>query len=258
MKKPLKKYKSIFISDAHLGCKHSQSELLNNFLKYHFCENLFLVGDIIDGWELHRSFRWKHSDSLVLRQIINKSRHGARIYYITGNHDEFLRDWIEMGMEFEGVKLCNELVYEAINGKRYLIVHGDLFDGVNRVGKWVSLLGNSAYNFAFSLNGTINWVRKTLNLEPWSFADFCKRRVKQAIVFIGNFEHHLSSYAKEQECEGVICGHIHHQTDKQINDMHYLNCGDWMESCSAIGENYDGSFELIKWTKLHVEVDPQD
>lgn len=241
-----KKYKSIFISDVHLGTRASQAEKLCKFLKENTCENLYLVGDIIDGWRLQRKWYFPQEHANVIRRIFTASKRDTNVYYILGNHDEVLRKYLKYNIELGNVKILNEIVHE-INGKKYLVIHGDFFDPVMNHAKWLMHIGDIAYNLLIWLNLQLNWFRKRLGLRPWSLSKFLKSKTKEAVNFIGNYEEQLSEYCKKKEYDGIICGHIHTPADKIINDIHYLNTGDWVENSTAILEHYDGKIELISY-----------
>lgn len=243
----MKKYKSIFISDIHLGARMSQSGPLLEFLKTVECDNLFLVGDIIDGWALQKSFYWPQQHNDVIQKLLRRARRGETIIYLPGNHDEFLRSFGEH--DFGNIKLVDHYIYNGINGKKYLIIHGDQFDAVIKKMKWLAHLGTWAYDFMITVNVAVSYIRKLLKLPYWSLSAWAKYKVKSAVNFIGDFETNLTEYAKTKNADGIICGHIHHANMRDINGMHYINCGDWVESLTAIVEHTDGTWELIKWNK---------
>lgn len=182
------KYKSIFISDIHLGARGSQTDLVNDFLNKHCCENLFLVGDIVDGWKLKKRIYWPESHSLFIKRVIDKQKKNTKIIYIPGNHDEFVRDWIDMYSLEESIILTNEYSYVSVSGKRYIVTHGDLFDGVNRMAKWISYLGDTAYSILLWSNRYMNFVRRKLGFSYWSLSNYLKINVKKAVNFIFDFE----------------------------------------------------------------------
>lgn len=244
----MKHYKSIFLSDLHLGYKVSRSDLVTDFLENHTCDNLYLVGDIIDFWELNRKFVWTVDDSLVMKQILEKKRSGTKIFYITGNHDGVLRHFLD-DISFEGITFANEIIHEGIDGKKYLVVHGDLFDNATVIWEVISRMGGRAYEHSVSLNRYINKVRSWFGRPPLSMSAALKQRVKSAVNYINQFEDHMLQYCDEKGCEGAICGHIHHATIRDMNGLIYMNCGDWVESYTALVENEDGTFEIIKWNK---------
>jgi len=247
-------YKSIFVSDIHLGTKDSKADLLNNFLKKHTSENLFLVGDIIDGWRVQqKKWHWKKSHTNLVRRFLTLSKNGTNITYITGNHDEFLRPFVGT-FTLGNIFITNSVEYRAVNGEKYLIVHGDMFDGITRLAPWLSFLGDKAYDFVLWLNTKYNWWRHKFGFGYWSLSKFLKHRVKKALDFMFKFELTITNYAVKRNFDGVICGHIHTPEIKIINGMSYMNTGDWVESCSALVEHHNGLFEIIYWTKLENEV----
>lgn len=247
MKKVEKHYRSIFISDAHFGYKLNRSDLLNDFLKYHSCEKLYLVGDIIDIWALERRLYWSYSDSLAVRQILNKKRHNSEVYYITGNHDGQLRTLLP-DLNIEGITFHNELVHIGVDGKKYLVVHGDIFDNSTPVWEIVSRIGDRAYTISLYISNIYYKIREFLNLPPWSLSLYLKQNVKEAVKYINSFEKHMVEYCKDYD--GIICGHIHNAVIKDIENLKYMNCGDWVESFTALVENEDGTFEIIQWNSL--------
>lgn len=242
-------YRSIFISDVHLGTKSCQAELLNDFLKHHSCDNLYLVGDIIDGWRIRKKFYWKESHNLVIRQIISKQKHGSKIVYIAGNHDEFIRPWLGH-FSIGGIELVDSYDHIGPDGKKYLVTHGDLFDGITSLAPWLAHIGDSAYEFLIWLNRYINKTRNMFGLRYWSLAAYLKRKTKKSLEFIFEFERTLTEYAASKGYAGVIAGHIHTPEIKDINGTMYYNDGDWTDSCSALVEHDDGTFELIYWHEL--------
>lgn len=255
MSKMSKKYRTIFISDVHLGTKDCKAELLENFLKHNSCDKLYLIGDIIDGWKVQQNrLRWKQSHSNVLRRILGFSKHGSKVIYVAGNHDEFLRTFIPYGIGLGNITICNHIEHIGKDGKHYLVVHGDMFDGITRLHKWLSLLGDRAYDFVLDLNTKFNWIRHRLGFGYWSLSKYLKNRVKKAVDFIFQFEKNISSYCKRKGYDGVICGHIHHAEIKEIDGITYMNDGDWVESCTALVEHHDGAWEIIHWGEM-VNVD---
>ena len=245
----VKTYRSIFISDVHLGTKDSQAEKLNNFLKHNSCDTLYLVGDIIDAWRIQQNkWRWKQSHTNVIRNILKYSKRGTNVIYIAGNHDEFLRPLISYNVNFGKIKLVNQYDHIGIDGKKYLVIHGDLFDGISRLAPWISFLGDKAYDLILSINNKFNWIRRKLGFGYWSLSRYLKHRVKKAVDFIFQFEQNLASYCKKRGYDGVICGHIHHAEIKNIDNIKYMNTGDWVESLTALVEDYDGSWHILNWT----------
>lgn len=243
-----KKYKTIFISDVHLGTKRARADLLLHFLKNTECEKLYLIGDIIDNWALKRKWFWSQEHNDVIQKILRKARKGTKVIYIPGNHDEKFRDFTSQN--FGGVYVRRNDIHTTAAGKRYLILHGDEFDGVVLYAKWLAHLGDRGYEFAVNMNFHFNKFRKFFNLPYWSLSAFLKRRVKRAVEFIGNFENAVVHKAKSKGVDGVVCGHIHTAEMRMINGIHYCNDGDWVESCSALVEHKNGQLELLDWTKF--------
>jgi UDP-2,3-diacylglucosamine pyrophosphatase LpxH len=245
-----KTYRSIFISDVHLGTYDSKADLLNNFLKHNTCDHLYLVGDIIDGWRIQQNkWRWKQSHTNVVRRILGFTKKGTRVTFIAGNHDEFLRLIIPYGVEFGNVEILNQAEHIGIDGRHYLVTHGDLFDGITRLTPWLAFLGDKAYDVVLSLNSKLNWLLHRFGFRYFSLSQYLKGRVKKAVDFIFQFEKNLAGYCKKRGFDGVICGHIHHAEIKEIDGVIYMNDGDWVESCTALVEHWDGRWEIIAWTK---------
>ncbi|MFA7307216.1 MAG: UDP-2,3-diacylglucosamine diphosphatase [Hyphomicrobium sp.] len=242
-------YRAVFISDVHLGMRNSQAPALLDFLRYVESEELYLVGDIVDFWKVRRGPHWPQSHNDVLQKLLRKARKGTRVVFIPGNHDDGLRDYA--GMNFGGVELRRDAIHKGVNGKRYLVLHGDEFDVVVRYARWLAFLGDRSYDAALALNVPLNYARRMLGFGHWSLSAFLKLKVKSAVNFIGEFEDALAAEARRRDAEGLICGHIHHANSRMIDGIHYLNCGDWVESCTAIGERFDGQFEIIRW-KEHI------
>ena len=241
------KYKSIFISDIHLGTRFSKAKSLLNFLKYNECEHLFLVGDIIDGWAIKRKLIWPQEHSDVIQKILKKARKGTKVTFITGNHDEFLRPFVPLLLG-NTITITNELEYDAINNKKYYITHGDFFDSITMTKKWLAILGDYGYDILLHLNIVFNFFRKNIGIKKyWSLSKYVKDNVKSSVSFINDFEKVLSNHARNKGYDGIICGHIHKAEIRVIDEIEYLNCGDWVESCSAIVETFDGKFEIINW-----------
>ncbi len=239
------RYRSIFLSDIHLGTRGSRADLLMEFLAQAECEKLYLVGDILDGWRLRKSWYWHESFDALLRHVLAMTRRGTEVIYIPGNHDEALRDWF--GLEIAGVSMQPEAIHQAADGRRFLVMHGDEFDGVIRYAKFLAYLGDWAYDWALYLNRIFNAVRRRLGYPYWSLSQWLKRRVKEAVKTIDRFEGALAGEAKRRGLNGVICGHIHHAEMRPSHGVLYMNCGDWVESCTALVEHADGRFELVDW-----------
>jgi UDP-2,3-diacylglucosamine pyrophosphatase LpxH len=246
-----KTYRSIFISDIHLGTKDCKAHELCDFLKKNSSETLYLVGDIIDGWKIQQNkLRWKQSHTEVVRQILKFTKDGSRVIFIPGNHDEFLRPVIALADTFGMIEIQHQAEHIGLNGKHYLVVHGDLFDGITRLGPWLNFLGDKAYDMILSLNSKFNWLRHRFGFGYWSLSKYLKHRVKKAVDFIFQFEKNLAGYCKKRGFDGVICGHIHHAEIKDIDGVVYMNDGDWVESMSALVEHHDGQWEIIYWNPV--------
>jgi UDP-2,3-diacylglucosamine pyrophosphatase LpxH len=241
-----RRFRTLFLSDVHLGTKGCQAEQLLDFLRHHEADEIYLVGDIVDGWQLKSNWYWPQSHNDVVQKILRQARKGTRIVYVPGNHDEFLRDYY--GTHFGGIEVVESAIHHAANGRRYLVIHGDHFDLVVKHARWLALLGDHAYDAAIVLNRVFNGVRRHLGYPYWSMSQWLKLKVKNAVSYIGKYEHTLVDEALRRGVDGVICGHIHHATIHDDFGIRYMNCGDWVESCTAIAEHADGRFEIITWT----------
>lgn len=239
------KDRTIFISDVHLGTRGCRAKLLVDFLLKHDASTLYLVGDIIDAWQLRRGWHWSKSHNAVIEAILEKARNGTRVIFIPGNHDEAARGYL--GIHFGGIEVVAEDEFVSAAGKRYLVTHGDQFDTVVANARWMAYLGDSAYAFLIWLNPKINAFRRLWTPRYWSLSKWAKHQVKQAVNFISRYEDVLCEDARRRGFDGVICGHIHHAALRQMGDIHYVNTGDWVESCTAIIENDAGEFRLIDW-----------
>ena len=244
-------YRSVFISDTHLGTRGCRSDFLADFLRRTSCEQLYLVGDIIDGWRLRKTWYWDANHDEVLRQIIRHARNGAEVTYIPGNHDEMFRDWLPMNLEIGGIKLRAEATHVTAAGLRLLVTHGDAFDSVVRYAKFLAVLGDGAYTTALVVNRWFNAARRRLGYPYWSLSAWLKRQVKGAVKAIDRFETALAAEAKGRGFDGVVCGHIHHAEMREVGGVLYINDGDWVESCTALVEHHDGRLELIDWAALN-------
>lgn len=240
-----KRYRTLFISDIHLGTKACQAEAFLEFLKDNDAETIYLVGDIVDFWRIKRSAYWPQSHNDVIQKLLRKARKGTKVVFIPGNHDEALRAYC--GNHFGGVDLVRQTIHHTADGRKLLIMHGDEFDVVVRYAKWLAFLGDNAYELALWANTYFNLIRRQLGMRYWSLSAFLKQKVKQAVNYIGEFETALALEAKRQGADGVVCGHIHHASMKTIQDVLYINTGDWVESCTAVCETVDGKFEIIYW-----------
>jgi UDP-2,3-diacylglucosamine pyrophosphatase LpxH len=238
------KVRSIFLSDIHLGTRGCQAERLLDFLRNYEAEYVFLIGDIIDFWAMSRGIHWTPAQNTVVQKMLRRARHGEKVFLIPGNHDEALREYDRTA--FGDIQVVNEHVHTTADGRRYLLVHGDEFDQVTRYHKWVAVLGDMAYNGLVRVNAWLSWIRRRLNRPGyWSLAGYAKRKVKTAVSFIFDFEDSVIHAARERGMDGVICGHIHQATLREVDGITYVNCGDWVDSCTAIVEHQDGRLELI-------------
>jgi len=241
----LNRYRTIWISDVHLGTRGCKAEFLLDFLRHTESEYLYLVGDIIDCWRLRRSWYWAQSHNDFVQKVLRKARKGTRVIYVPGNHDEPLRDYTDM--QFGGVTVVNEAIHETADGRRFLILHGDAFDGIVRYARWLAFLGDRAYSILLVVNHWYNITRRWLGYPYWSLSAHLKQRVKNAVEYISDFEHAIAEEANKRGVDGVICGHIHKAEMRQIGQVLYCNDGDWVESCTALVEHRDGRLEIIDW-----------
>ena len=249
-------YRALFMSDLHLGTRGCQDRLILDFLKHHDAETIYLVGDIIDGWRLKSGWYWPQAHNDVVQKLLRKVRKGARMIYIPGNHDEFAREYV--GMTFGGVEVMRTAVHTTADGRRFLVTHGDDFDIVVRHARWLAHLGDWAYETALVTNTWFNIIRRRLGFPYWSFSAWAKLRVKNAVNFIGDFEEALSQDAVKHGVDGVICGHIHHATIRDLNGVTYVNTGDFVESCSFVAEHHDGRLEVLHWLEVRPDGQEED
>jgi UDP-2,3-diacylglucosamine pyrophosphatase LpxH len=246
--------RSVFISDVHLGTRACQADQLLSFLKEYPSEHLYLVGDIVDFWAMSRGIQWSSAQNTVIQKILRRARQGQQVILIPGNHDEALREYV--GIAFGDIRIEQEWVHQTADGKRFLVIHGDEYDQVTYCHRWLALLGDFLYNLLVRVNLSIAWCRRKLHRPGyWSLAGYAKRKVKTAVNFIFDFEDAVAHEAQKRLLDGVICGHIHWATIRNIPSKNlsiptpitYINCGDWVDSCTGIIEHLDGKFELIQW-----------
>lgn len=242
-----RRFRTIFLSDVHLGSKPAKAEYLIDFLRHHEAETIYLVGDIVDGWRLRRSWHWPQSHNDVVQKLLRQARKGTKIVYIAGNHDEFLRDF--QGMHFGGIVVTDRLIHQTADGRRMLVIHGDQFDPIVHNVRWLAYLGDFAYDLAIVVNRVVGRFRRMLGMPYWSFSSWAKVRVKRAVSFIGAFQEIVAEEARRSAVDGVICGHIHHATIERIGGIEYVNTGDWVESCTAVVEHFDGTMEILTWAR---------
>ena len=244
---PSRRYRSVWISDLHLGTPGCQAHALLDFLKRVECEHLFLVGDIIDGWQLRRTWYWPQSHNDVVQKLLSKARKGTRVIFIPGNHDEFARKYLNHN--FGGVDVAEEWIHQTADGRRLWVTHGDLFDGVVQCAKWLAHVGDRLYEFTLKLNRHLNSLRARLGLPYWSLSKYLKLKVKRAVSYVSDFEVAVAREARKRGVQGVVCGHIHHAELRDIDGILYANDGDWVESLTALVEHADGRLEIIDWTE---------
>lgn len=250
-------FKTLVISDIHLGTKNSQSDEVVKFLKQHSCETLILNGDIIDGWQLKKSGKWKKKHSALVKYVMSTlSRTNTKVIYVRGNHDDFLEQMIPL--EFGNFSIVNDYILPGANGKKYFVTHGDIFDSVTTNFKWIAKLGDIGYTLLLWLNRKYNAHRVSRGLPFYSISKLIKQKVKHAVAFVDDFEKHLVTMAKTKNCQGIICGHIHTPANKVIENIHYLNSGDWVESLTALTEDQEGKWDIVHYNEWVKELSSED
>ena len=243
-----RRVRALFLSDIHLGTRACRADELLAFLKAYDAEYIYLIGDIVDFWAMSRGIYWPGLHNTVVQKILKKALHHVRVFLIPGNHDEALRDYI--GSSFGDIDLVRDHIHTAADGKRYLLLHGDEYDQVTTYHRWVSILGDVSYHVLIHVNRILSLMRRKLGVSGhWSLADYAKRNVLQAVSFISDFEHAVVRNVKHLGLSGVICGHIHTPAIKSIDGVTYINCGDWVDSCTAVVEHEDGRMELVRWVQ---------
>lgn len=245
---PKQKFRTIWISDIHLGTPGCNAALLLDFLHSVECDTLYLTGDIIDGWRLRKGWFWPDLHNEVVRRLLKIAHRGTRVIYIVGNHDEMLRDYV--GLSFGGIEIWEEDVHTTADDRRLLVTHGDAFDGVVLYARWLAFLGDKAYSVLLRVNHHFNRIRRRLGMPYWSLSAYLKRRVKNAVQYISSFEEAVVREAAERGVDGVVCGHIHCAEIRQIGDLTYYNDGDWVESCTALVEDRQGAMAILDWAAL--------
>ncbi len=242
-------YRTIWISDVHLGTPGCKADHLVNFLKHHTCDQLYLVGDIIDGWKLKSGWYWPQEHTNVVRKILTKAKRNTKVLYVTGNHDEFLRKFVDYRLEIGNLRLVNEAVHETADGRRLLVIHGDMFDVITRYHRWIALAGDALYEGTMRFNYWFNRGRAMLGMRYWSLSAFAKQHVKTAVNIVSTFEDSLAHECCRRGFDGVVCGHIHHAEMRDIGGVAYYNCGDWVESCTALAEDMNGRMHIVRWVQ---------
>ena len=243
--RPKRKVRTVWISDLHLGTRGCNAVMLLDFLAAIECDTLYLVGDIVDGWRLSKGWYWPEEHNEVVRRILKMAHRGTRVVLIAGNHDEMLRPYA--GMSFGGVELALDTIHQTADGRRLLITHGDGFDGVVLYARWLAFLGDQAYEILLKTNRWVNMLRRQFRLPYWSLSSYMKKRVKNAVQFICDFEEAVAHAARDLGVDGVVCGHIHCAEIRQIGNVTYYNDGDWVESCTALAEDATGAISIIDW-----------
>ena len=252
--RPKRRYRTVWSSDVHLGTRGCNAEMLVSFLRSIETETLYLVGDIIDGWRLSKGWYWPDAHNEVVRRILKMAHRGTRVVFICGNHDEMLRPYA--GLTFGGVELALETIHETADGRRLLVVHGDSFDAVVLYHRWLAVLGDKAYSAVMRINVVFNALRRRMKLSYWSLSAYLKKRVKNAVAYIGKYEEAVAHAAVERGLDGIVCGHIHSAEIRQIAGITYYNDGDWVESCTALVEDQHGAMTIVDWiveTRSHAE-----
>ena len=244
-----KRFRTIFISDLHLGTPGCQAAALLDFLKAHPSDNLYLVGDIVDGWQLRRKWYWPQAHNDVVQKLLKRARKGCRVVFIPGNHDEFARQFI--GHRFGDIEVVEEAVHITADGRRLWIIHGDYFDAVVQCAKWLAIVGDNLYEFTLKLNRYLNSLRARMGLPYWSLSAYLKHKVKSALNYVTDFEVAVANEARRRGHQGVVCGHIHRAEMRDIDGVLYCNDGDWVESRTALVEHFDGTLELLHWAAAH-------
>jgi UDP-2,3-diacylglucosamine pyrophosphatase LpxH len=238
-------YRAIFISDLHLGTPGCQADALLEFLKEHTSDYLYLVGDIIDGWQLRRRWYWPQAHNDVIQKLLRKARKGCRVIYVPGNHDEFARHFLDH--HFGGIEVVDEAVHKTADGRQLWVIHGDYFDAVVQQAKWLAYVGDYLYEFTLKLNRYLNNMRGRMGLPYWSLSAYLKHKVKKALNYVTDFENAVAHEAAKHGYQGVVCGHIHRAEIRDVNGVLYCNDGDWVESRSALVENEKGELSLLYW-----------
>lgn len=247
-------HRTLFLSDIHLGTPGCKADLLVDFLRHNHADTIYLVGDIIDGWRLKRSWYWRAEHNAVIQEILRRSRKGAKVIYVPGNHDEALRDYT--GFIFGGIEILDEAIHKTADGRRLLVLHGDQFDSVVTYARWLAHLGDRAYTIALALNNWLHIIRRAFGRPYWSLSAYLKHRVKNAVEYISDFEQAVARAARERGVDGVVCGHIHHPEIRDIDGILYCNDGDWVESCTALAEDKSGKLRILTWQRFSWEREP--
>jgi len=251
---PVGRYRTLWISDVHLGTPGCQAAALLDFLRSTESQTLFLVGDIVDGWQLRRHWFWPQTHNDIVQKLLRKARKGTRVVFIPGNHDEFARRYL--GHNFGGIEVAEDWLHVTADGRRFWITHGDLYDGVIQCARWLAHVGDHVYEFLLKLSRRLNSIRARMGLPYWSLSRYLKLKVKRAVSYVGEFEAVLAREARKRGADGVVCGHIHHAELREVDGIVYANDGDWVESLTALAEQADGTLEILHWAD-HMPVETQ-
>jgi UDP-2,3-diacylglucosamine pyrophosphatase LpxH len=249
------RFRAIWMSDIHLGTTGCQAGRLLEFLRATESETLYLVGDIVDGWQLKRRWYWDQTHNNIVQAVLKKAKKGTEVIFVPGNHDEAIRQFIDL--DFGGIRVRDELVHTTAQGKRMLVLHGDRFDGVIACAKWLAYVGDNLYTLILTFNQWFNAWRARVGLPYWSLSQYLKSKVKNAVNYISSFEEALADEAKKRGLDGVICGHIHKPEIRQINGVTYCNDGDWVESLTALVEDHSGELRLVTWQEIVMHQKPK-
>ncbi len=244
------RFRAVWISDIHLGTRGCRADVLLDFLRHMETEYLYLVGDIVDGWQLRKRWYWPQEHNDVIQKLLRQARHGAKVIFLPGNHDEAARDYL--GLHFGGVLITNEITHVTADGRRLYILHGDQFDSVMACAKWLAHVGDAAYTLLLGVNIVFNYVRRKLGFTYWSLSAYLKQKVKNAVEHISDYENFIADTARRNKADGVVCGHIHKAEMRMIGNVLYCNDGDWVESCTALVEHFDGQLQIIDWPKERI------
>lgn len=241
-------FRTIWISDIHLGTKGCNAAMLVDFLDNVDSDTLYLVGDIVDGWQLRKRVYWPTAHNDVVWRIMKRARRGTRVIYIPGNHDEIFRQFT--GMSFGGVEIRRKMIHTTVDGRKLLVLHGDEFDAIMLAHRWLAVVGDAAYTALMALNRRVNQVRRWLGMPYWSLSKMAKHKVKNAVAFISRFEEVVAHEAERRHVDGVVCGHIHTAEIRRFGKVTYYNDGDWVEGCTALVEHHDGAMEVLHWGEI--------
>ncbi|ONF96141.1 UDP-2,3-diacylglucosamine diphosphatase [Sphingomonas jeddahensis] len=242
------RYRTIWISDIHLGTRGCNAEMLIDFLDHVDSDTMYLVGDIVDGWRLRKRFYWPAAHSDVVWRLLKRANRGTKMVFIPGNHDEAFRQFC--GLDFGGIAIKRNAIHETADGRRLLVLHGDEFDAITLAHRWLAHVGDTLYNLLMAANRGVNSFRRRFGMPYWSLSKHAKAKVKNAVAFISRFEEIVAEAAGARGVDGVVCGHIHTAEMREIEGVTYYNDGDWVESATALVEHFDGRMEILHWSDI--------